>query len=65
LLAYFLIPETKGVSIEDMGLLFVPVVSIIAQKARRNWDVNSEDLTVEERRVMEKEKDLDAFVERF
>jgi hypothetical protein len=64
LFGYFLVPETKGVSIEDMGLLFSPGVSVIAQKARRNWEENRENLTVEEMKVMEKEKELDVQVER-
>jgi hypothetical protein len=43
LFAYFLVPETKGVAIEDMGLIFGPDVSIIAKKARCNWELNREE----------------------
>lgn len=36
--AWLFVPETKGVQLEDMDLIFGPDVSIIATKARRNYD---------------------------
>ncbi|KAJ5087801.1 hypothetical protein N7456_011417 [Penicillium angulare] len=42
LFAYFFIPETKGVAMEDMDLIFGPDVSIIATKARKNYDLHYE-----------------------
>lgn len=36
--AYLFVPETKGVQLEDMDLIFGPDVSIVAKKARRNYE---------------------------
>jgi MFS family permease len=36
--AYLFVPETKGVQLEDMDLIFGPDVSIIAKNARRNYE---------------------------
>lgn len=36
--AWFFVPETKGVQLEDMDLIFGPDVSIVAKKAMRNYD---------------------------
>lgn len=35
--AYLFVPETKGVPLEDMGVLFGPNVSILAVKAQENY----------------------------
>lgn len=35
--AWLFVPETKGVQLEDMDLLFGPDVSILASKARSNY----------------------------
>ncbi|KAH8660054.1 general substrate transporter [Xylariales sp. PMI_506] len=40
LFAWFFVPETKGVQLEDMGLIFGPDVSIVATKARSNYVEN-------------------------
>jgi MFS family permease len=36
--AWFFVPETKGVALEDMDLIFGPDVSIAAKKAMRNYE---------------------------
>ena len=36
--AWFFVPETKGVQLEDMDLIFGPDVSIVATKARQNYE---------------------------
>lgn len=36
--AWLFVPETKGVQLEDMDLIFGPDVSIVATKARRNYE---------------------------
>ncbi|KAF2655721.1 general substrate transporter [Lophiostoma macrostomum CBS 122681] len=36
--AWLFVPETKGVALEDMDLIFGRDVSIVAKKARRNYD---------------------------
>ncbi|RAO67052.1 uncharacterized protein BHQ10_003064 [Talaromyces amestolkiae] len=41
--AYLFVPETKGVAMEDMHLIFGPDVSILATKARKNYDTHRED----------------------
>jgi hypothetical protein len=35
--AWLFVPETKGVQLEDMDLLFGPDVPILASKARMNY----------------------------
>lgn len=41
--AYLFVPETKGVSMEDMHLIFGPDVTVFATKARKNYDTHRED----------------------
>lgn len=41
--AYLFVPETKGVSMEDMHLIFGSDVSLMATKARKNYDTHRED----------------------
>ncbi|KAJ4304629.1 hypothetical protein N0V90_000155 [Kalmusia sp. IMI 367209] len=36
--AWLFVPETKGVQLEDMDLIFGPDVSIVAKKAMRNYE---------------------------
>lgn len=36
--AWLFVPETKGVQLEDMDLIFGPDVSIMARKARKNYE---------------------------
>ena len=64
LFAYFLVPETKGVKIEDMGLLFGPDVSVFAHKARRNWESHREEADEEVMHQIEKDPDVGEHVER-
>ena len=41
--AYLFVPETKGVAMEDMHLIFGPDVSILATKVQKNYDTHRED----------------------
>lgn len=41
--AYLFVPETKGVGMEDMDLIFGPGVSTIATKARQNYEAQWQD----------------------
>lgn len=41
--AYFFVPETGGVMIEDMVYIFGPDVSVFAKAARRNYESNVKD----------------------
>jgi len=65
LFAWFFVPETKGVSIEDMGLLFGAGVSVFAGNARKNYEErrgNGEFYT--DQKDLEKEADVDVHVEK-
>ena len=52
--AYLWIPETKGVPIEDMDLLFGKGVSIFAYKAHRNYNEHRQERQVEIAQIFEK-----------
>ena len=41
--ALFFVPETKGVQIEDMDLIFGAKVSLLATKARKNYEMKRDD----------------------
>ena len=49
--AWLFVPETKGVQLQDMDLIFGPNTSIVAKKARQNY----ED-AIEARAVLSHEK---------
>jgi MFS family permease len=50
--AWFFVPETKGVQLEDMDLIFGPDVSIMAGKAMHNYELarNARAVVSEEKR---------------
>jgi MFS family permease len=50
--AWFFVPETKGVQLEDMDLIFGPDVSIMAGKAMHNYELarNARAVVCEEKR---------------
>lgn len=49
--AYLFVPETKGVALEDMDLIFGSEISIIAKRARLNYE-----MVKQERAVLTEEK---------